>query len=507
MSKQTILEVKNITKTFPGVVALKNINLSFKSGEVHALVGENGAGKSTLMNIIDGVCSPDEGSQIFYKGEKVSFKNTNDANKHGIAMIHQENSLVQHLTVYENISLGNFPKKGLFIDKEKMIKIARNLLSRLNISHINPSAYIRNLSSSEKQLIEIAKALTANPEVIIMDEPTAALTVKETEILMDIIRHLKEIGVAIVFISHHLEEIFEISDVVSILRDGEYVGTYEINKISLQKVISLMVGRELSSNVPKKTPEEIERRLKTKNTPVVLEVEGICRPGKVKDASFVVHEGEILGFAGLVGSGRTELMECIYGYAKHSAGRIKICGELVKITTSTHAVKRGLGMVSEDRKVNGILPLHSVRDNINSASWRHLRFGLFLSKDKEKTNAAEYVKRINVKTPSTSTRISTLSGGNQQKALLCRMLSIKPRILILDEPTHGIDVGAKEEIYSIINQLADSGISIILISSELPELISLSHRVLIMNQGGINGELEFDAFDQERIISIASGTV
>ncbi len=507
MGKQTILEVKNITKTFPGVVALKNVNLSFRSGEVHALVGENGAGKSTLMNIIDGVHSPDEGSSIFYKGEQVFFKSTNDANKRSIAMIHQENSLVQHLTVYENISLGHFPKKGIFIDKEKMIKTAQVLLTQLKISHINPSAYVRNLSSSEKQLIEIAKALMANPEVIIMDEPTAALTVKETEILMDIIRHLKNEGVAIVFISHHLEEIFQISDVVSILRDGQHIGTYDTKDITLSKVISLMVGRELNSKVSKKTLEEIKRRLKTRDTRVVLEVEGIFRPGKVEDASFVLHEGEILGFAGLVGAGRTELMECIYGYAKATAGTIKIDGKPVRISITKHAVEKGMGMVSEDRKVNGIFHLHSVRDNINSASWKRLKTGPFLSKDKEDTNAKEYISKINVKTPSPTTPISTLSGGNQQKALLCRMLSTRPRILILDEPTHGIDVGAKDEIYTIINELAASGISIILISSELPELILLSHRILIMCEGGINGELEFSDFDQEKIITIASGAL
>lgn len=507
MDNETILEVKHVTKTFPGVVALKDINLAFKSGEVHALVGENGAGKSTLMNILYGVFPPDEGSQILFKGKPVSIRSTHDADSLGIAMIHQENSLVQHLTVYENISLGHFPKKGLFIDKHKTIKVAQDILAQLKISYINPNSYIKDLSSSEKQLIEIAKALTAKPKVIIMDEPTAALTVRETEILMDIIYNLKAKGVAIVFISHHLEEIFKISDVVSVLRDGEYIGTHNVDEITLPKVISLMVGRELKSHVAQKTTVEIAKRLKTKENPVVLEVEGVSRPGKVENASFVVREGEILGFAGLVGAGRTELMECIYGYAKPSAGTIKIDGKPVKISTSKHAVEKGLGMVSEDRKVNGILALHSVRDNINAASWKRLRKGVFLSRGNEENNAKDYISRINVKTPSASTRISTLSGGNQQKALLCRMLSIRPRILILDEPTHGIDVGAKAEIYSIINQLAESGISIILISSELPELISLSHRILIMYEGCINGALEFSEFDQEQIITIASGTL
>lgn len=507
MAKQVILQAQNTTKTFPGVIALKNINLSFRSGEVHAVVGENGAGKSTLMNILYGILPPDEGSKILYKGKPVFFKNANDAKSQGIAMIHQENSLVQHLTVYENICLGHFPKKGLFIDKGKMVKIAQDLLTQLNISHISPFAYVRDLSSSEKQLIEIAKALAVDPEVIIMDEPTAALTVKETEILMDIIRNLRDNGKALIFISHHLEEIFKIADVVSILRDGHHVGTYDINGITLSKVISLMVGRELKSNVPKKTSEEVERRSKTKDNPVVLEVEGICRPGKVKNANFVLHKGEILGFAGLVGAGRTELMECIYGYVKPSAGTIKICGKPVEISIPKQAVENGIGMVTEDRKVNGIFPLHSVKDNINSASWKNLRSGLFMSKEKENKNATEYISRMNIKTPSLNTRISTLSGGNQQKTLVSRMLSIAPKILILDEPTQGIDVGAKEEIYKIINNLAARGISILLVSSELPELISLSHRILIMHEGVINGALEFADFSQEKIMAIASGTL
>ena len=505
MEKQLILETRNVQKTFPGVRALKNINLKFYAGEIHALIGENGAGKSTLMNVISGVYPPDKGSEIFYKGEKVEFTSTADSTARGIAMIHQENSLVQHLTVYENIFLGHFEKKGLFVDKKAMMQASRELLDRLKISHISVTSYVKDLSASEKQLIEIAKALSQKTELIIMDEPTAALTVRETKILMDIIRELKRQNVAVVFISHHLEELFEIADVCSVLRDGEHIGTFSISEIDIPKLITLMVGRKLDSNVPAKTPEEIARRAKTKNNKVVLEARNICRSGKVENASFCVHEGEILGFAGLVGSGRTELMECIYGYARMQSGEVLLDGKPVRIGTSRRAVAHGMGMVSEDRKLNGILAKHSVRGNINSASWRKLASGQFLSRGKEARNAQKYIEDLNVKTASQETKISALSGGNQQKALLGRMLSIRPRILILDEPTHGIDVGAKNEFYRIINELADSGISIILISSELPELISLSHRMMVMYEGHIQGSLEFADFDQERIMNLASG--
>ena len=505
MEKTVVLETRNVRKTFPGVVALKNINLKFRAGEVHALIGENGAGKSTLMNIISGVYAPDKESEIYYKGEKIRFANTADASAHGISMIHQENSLVQHLTVYENIFLGHFDKKGIFIDKKKMMQKSRELLDRLKISHISVTAYVKNLSSSEQQLVEIAKALSEKTELIIMDEPTAALTVRETETLMSIIRELKKQGIAIVFISHHLEELFEIADVCSVLRDGEYVGTYNVSDIDIPKLITLMVGRKLDSNVPEITPEEIARRSKSKNNDVVLEVKNVCRSGKVADASFCVHKGEILGFAGLVGSGRTELMECIYGYARMQSGEIYINGQPVKVGTSKRAVALGMGMVSEDRKYNGILPKHSVRDNINSATWQIMAKRGFVSRADEKKNATRFIRELNVKTASQETKISALSGGNQQKALLGRMLSIKPQILILDEPTHGIDVGAKSEFYKVINQLADEGISIILISSELPELISLSHRIIVMYEGRIQGSLEFEDFTQEQIMNLASG--
>ncbi|MDD3212588.1 MAG: sugar ABC transporter ATP-binding protein [Eubacteriales bacterium] len=505
MGNDVILETKNVSKTFPGVKALSDINLAFRCGEVHALIGENGAGKSTLLNILSGLFKPDEGSRILYEGSEVVFEKTEDSSKIGIAMIHQENSLVQHLTVYENIFLGHFIKKGMFVDKPAMMKASRELLDRLKISHISITSYLKDLSSSEKQLIEIAKALSENPDIIFMDEPTAALTVKETDILMNIIRDLKQKGVAIVFISHHLEEVFEIADVCSVLRDGEYIGTFPVKDITIPQLITMMVGRTLDSNVPKRTEEEIHRRAQTRTTDVVLEAKQFCYNRKVCDAGFTLHKGEILGFAGLVGSGRTELMECVYGYNSNHTGNLWIDGQKIQIRSPKDAVRHGMGMVSEDRKLKGILQLHTVRDNVNAASWRKLRKGAFMSRKMENENAERFIGDLNVKTPSQETRISTLSGGNQQKVLLGRMLSIRPRILILDEPTHGIDVGAKAEFYSIINQLAAEGISIILISSELPELISLSHRIVVMYEGRIQGSLEFSDFDQENIMNLASG--
>ena len=353
-NKEVVLEARNVKKTFPGVVALNHVNLQFRAGEVHALIGENGAGKSTLMNILSGVFPPDSGSDILYHGEKVVWNGTKDASNHGISMIHQENSLVQNLTVYENIFLGHFEKKGLFVDKEKMISLAEELLGRLNISHINAKAMIKDLSSSEKQLIEIAKAISVKPSIIIMDEPTAALTVSETKILMDIIRQLKADGVAVVYISHHLEELFEISDLISVLRDGEHIGTYHTETMTMQQLIALMVGRELKQGVGDKTQEEIVRRGATSKTPIVLEVERMSCRNKVKDVSFQLHKGEILGFGGLVGAGRSELMELVYGYVKPTSGKVKVNGKEVKINSPKDAISYGIGMLTEDRKITGI---------------------------------------------------------------------------------------------------------------------------------------------------------
>lgn len=504
MENKVVLEAKNVSKSFQGVVALNRINLRFCEGEVHALVGENGAGKSTFMNILSGVCEPDEGSEIWWHGEKISLRGPEEARNYGIAMIHQENSLVQHLTVYENIFLGHFERKKCFLDKEKMLGASRQLLNRLEIDYIDPIAFVNDLSPSEKQLIEVAKAISYHPSIIIMDEPTSSLTQRETDTLMRIIAQLKAEHATIIYISHRMEEIFGIADNISVLRDGEFIGTHLASQISMGELVALMVGRKLRQGSGTITPEETERRANSLKNPVVLSVSGLTRPRKVKQASFELHKGEILGFAGLIGAGRSELMEMIYGNVRPSAGAITYKGKAVNFRSPADAVAAGIGMLTEDRKQLGILKLHSVKDNINISILSRLKKGLLISGDREAENAEDYIKRMNIKTSGPSARISNLSGGNQQKALLARMLSIQPEVLILDEPTHGIDIGAKAEIYDIINRLAQSGVSILLISSELPELIELSHRIVVMHEGSIKAILEYPEFSQETIMSHAS---
>jgi ABC-type sugar transport system ATPase subunit len=504
LEPKAVLEAKNVSKHYSGVVALKNVNMQFRKGEVHAIVGENGAGKSTLMNVLSGVCVPEEGSEILYRDKRIKLKKPEDARNYGISMIHQENSLVQHLTVYENIFLGHFETKHSFLDKKKMVSASSEFLRRLQIDYIDPTSLVKDLSSSEKQLIEITKAISLNPQIIIMDEPTASLTFRETETLMKIIAELKASNVAIIYISHRMEEVFQIADVISVLRDGEHIGTYPAKEINVDEVIALMVDRKVSQNVDEKTSEKIELSAKSIQNPVILSVEGLTWPGRVENASFELHKGEILGFAGLVGAGRSEIMEMIYGHVTPSKGKITYQGKAVHFHSPADAVKAGIGMLTEDRKLTGILPLHSVEDNINISIMPRLKNGLLLSDKKQTKNASDYIRKINIKTPDQSTRISNLSGGNQQKVLLARMLSINPQILILDEPTHGIDIGAKTEIYGMINKLASQGISILLISSELPELISLSHRIVVMYEGKIKAKLECSDFSQETIMNYAS---
>lgn len=504
MSGSVVLEAKNVSKTFPGVKALNGVSIAFRAGEVHALMGENGAGKSTLMNILSGVYTPDQGSEIICRGAPLTLGSPRDARNYGISMVHQENSLTQHLTVYENIFLGHFEKKGLFIDKRKMMALSGELLGRLEISYIDPTAMVKDLSSSEKQLIEIAKAISLNPEIIILDEPTSSLTLRETASLMKIIEQLRKNDVAILYISHHLEEVFEIAQQVSVLRDGEFIGTYPVEEMDTDKLIALMVGRQLNQDVDAGSPQEVARRGAAQKAPVVLEVQNLSRPGKVKEAGFRLHQGEILGFAGLVGAGRSELMEMVFGTERSGGGSIIMDGKTVHMRSPLSAIRLGIGMLTEDRKLTGILPLHSVEDNINISIWPSLKKGPFLSGQREAENADIYIEKMNVKTPARGAKISNLSGGNQQKALLGRMLSIRPKVLILDEPTKGIDVGAKSEIYSIINQLADSGVSILLVSSELPELIALSHRIAVMHEGSIKAVLGPEDFSQETIMNYAS---
>lgn len=501
MNKSVLLKIEGAHKSFPGVKVLDDINVSFKAGEVHALIGENGAGKSTFMNILFGYYHAEEG-KLIWNGEEIRIESPLEAQKTGIAMIHQENSLIPYLSVMDNIFLGHYPSGGGFVNKNELKRKAQKLLEELEIDNIQEETIVERLSVAQKQLIEIAKALSTNPKLIMMDEPTAALTSKETETLMKIIRKLRDNGVSIVYVSHRLEEIFSISDRISILRDGHLVATRDIGDIQIEEAVALMVGRELDKHMHSVTNRKgIDERAEQ-----VLRVENFTKKDKLNDVSFELRKGEILGFGGLVGAGRSELVEAIFGFEPEDSGKLFLKGSEVKIKSPVYAISMGMAMVPEERKIKGIFGDLSVGGNINISSYDKLKSGALISKKKENDAADKYIKLLNVKTTDRDKLISNLSGGNQQKAILGRWLQTKPEILILDEPTHGIDVGAKAEIYKIIRELSKSGISIILISSELPELLMLSDRIAIMQNGNLNGIIESeDAFTQENVMLYATG--
>ena len=491
-----ILEMNNITKRFPGVLALDKVTLKVKPGTVHALMGENGAGKSTLMKCLFGIYVRDEGDVIL-DGQAVNFSGTLDAIQHGIAMIHQELHPEPHLTVMENVWLGRLPKKGIVVDYGRMYRDTKELLERLKLS-MDPKALVKTLSVSQIQAIEIAKAVSFNAKVIIMDEPTSSLTEDEVEHLFEIIRDLRSKGVAVIYISHKMEEIKQISDQVSIMRDGQMIGTWESDELTTDMIISKMVGRDLSNRFPPKT-----------NTPgeVYLRVENFSSiyPRSFQDVSFELRRGEILGLGGLVGAQRTELMEAVFGLRRLKSGKLYINGQEKKITSSSDAMDNGMAMLTEDRKGSGIFPILGVGENTYIAVYKRLaKFLGFINLKKCVQLAQESIKRLAIKTPSIKTPISSLSGGNQQKVLFARWLLTEPEILLLDEPTRGIDVGAKYEIYSIIADLAAQGKCIIMISSEMPELIGMADRIMVMCEGKKAGELEGDAINEEEIMRLAT---
>ena len=491
-----ILEMNNITKRFPGVLALDKVTLKVKPGTVHALMGENGAGKSTLMKCLFGIYVRDEGDVIL-DGQSVNFSGTLDAIQHGIAMIHQELHPEPHLTVMENVWLGRLPKKGIVVDYGRMYRDTKELLERLKLS-MDPKALVKTLSVSQIQAIEIAKAVSFNAKVIIMDEPTSSLTEDEVEHLFEIIRDLRSKGVAVIYISHKMEEIKQISDQVSIMRDGQMIGTWESDELTTDMIISKMVGRDLSNRFPPKT-----------NTPgeVYLRVENFSSiyPRSFQDVSFELRRGEILGLGGLVGAQRTELMEAVFGLRRLKSGKLYINGQEKKITSSSDAMDNGMALLTEDRKGSGIFPILGVGENTYIAVYKRLaKFLGFINLKKCVQLAQESIKRLAIKTPSIKTPISSLSGGNQQKVLFARWLLTEPEILLLDEPTRGIDVGAKYEIYSIIADLAAQGKCIIMISSEMPELIGMADRIMVMCEGKKAGELEGDAINEEEIMRLAT---
>jgi inositol transport system ATP-binding protein len=494
MSEEYILELENITKQFPGVKALDNIRLKVRKGTVHALMGENGAGKSTLMKIIFGIYSPDSGT-IKFKGREIKLSGSKDALANGISMIHQELTPIPQMTVAENVFLGReITNAAGLVDKKKMIEETRALLNKLNID-IDPKTKMINLSIANMQMVEIATAISHNADLIIMDEPTSAITDKEVDHLFEIINSLKEKGVSIIYISHKMDEIFRICDEITVFRDGQYIGTSLASETNQESLIRMMVGREIKQVFHKEEAEIGD---------VALAVKNLSRAGKFQNISFEVRKGEILGIAGLMGSGRTEVIESIFGIFPPDTGEIYVNGKKAAIHSPRDAIKHKIGLLTEDRKITGaFLPL-TIRDNMIVSSIDEYINKAGLLKDKLiKDMCSLFVERLSIKTPSLDQRIVNLSGGNQQKVLLARWLLNNPDILILDEPTRGIDVGAKSEIHKLMSRLAQTGKAIIMISSELPEVLGMSDRVLVMHEGKKKGELTRAEANQEKIMELA----
>ena len=495
------LEMKGVCKSFPGVKALDHAQLQLRPGTVHALMGENGAGKSTLMKCMFGIYKMDEG-EIFFEGQKVNIGDPMEALKMGIAMVHQELQPIPARTIGENIFLGRYPmKKALgfipIVDHKKMYEDTAALLKKVRME-FDPKQMLGELSVSQMQSVEIAKAVSANCKVLILDEPTSSLTQNEVEALFRIVEDLKAEGVSIVYISHKMDEILRISDEVTIMRDGQYVGTWAAKDLTTDSIITKMVGRELTNLYPKR-----------ENVPgeVVFEVEDFTsiNPKSFRNASFKLRKGEILGVGGLVGAQRTELMEGLFGIRSHTTGTIKYNGKELKINRPKDAIDQGIAMLTEDRRATGILGVLSIADNISIASLnQYLDFGICINDKKVEQLVQENVAKMNIKTPSSKTQIQSLSGGNQQKVLIGRWLANNPDVLILDEPTRGIDVGAKYEIYCIIADLAKQGKSIIMISSEMAELIGMSDRVMVMCDGKITGFIDGKDATQENIMELAT---
>ncbi len=498
MKKKTddkyILEMENVSKNFPGVKALNNIHFNLKKGEVHALVGENGAGKSTMLKILAGAYKKDAGT-IKLNGEKVEMTDPKQALDMGISVIYQEFNLIPSLSIAENIFIGRAPRKQkVFIDFPELYREAESYLNKIGMKR-NPKTFVGQLSVAEQQMVEIAKSLSLSARILIMDEPTSALTESEKETLFKIIRELKEKEVSIIFISHIIEEVLEISDRITVLRDGNYVDTVKAHDTNPQGIVQMMVGRELKDFYPK---------MAVKRGQVVLEVKNLTKKSKYEDISFQLHEGEVLGFAGLVGAGRAEVMRGIFGIEAPDSGEVLIRGKSVKTKSLFETIKMKMGFVPEDRREEGLILSRSVKDNINITKLTDINFHGFVKQKEEENIANDYCKRLNIRTPNNKQIVQNLSGGNQQKIVIAKWLAINPKILILDDPTRGIDVGAKNEIYSLINNLAKEKIGIILISSELPEILNISDRILVMREGKITGEFSRKEATQEKIMQLAA---
>lgn len=496
-----ILEVQELCKRFPGVRALHQVNFDVMPGEVLALVGENGAGKSTLMKILAGVQPPDEG-QILIDGNPVSLANVNQAMDQGIALIHQELNLAGNLSVAANIYLGREPKRFGLIDSQTIRSASAQHLQAVGLQ-VSPDTLVGDLTIGRQQMVEIAKALSIDTRILIMDEPTSSLSQGEVERLFEVVRSLRERGVSIIYISHRLAEIEELADRVAVLRDGENAGLLEKHEITHDAMVSRMVGRDVSRFYQRTSkPPTIEPDA----TPI-LKVSELVVPDHPKHkVSFEIHAGEIVGMAGLVGAGRTELLRCLFGVTPPVAGDIQINGTDTPIRHPIDAINAGLGLVPEDRKEQGLVIDFAVEPNVSLASLKaNAAMGIWIDRQREQVDAAEGIKDLRIKTPSADQIVRYLSGGNQQKVVLSKWLAMNPNLLLLDEPTRGIDIGAKEEIYRLMESLAESGMAILFVSSEMEEVISLSDRVLVMHEGSLTGQLSGDDINEESIMNLATG--
>lgn len=491
----TLLEAIHITKRFPGTLALDGVQFQLLPGEIHAVIGENGAGKSTLMKILSGVYTADSG-ELRFEGAPIWFANPRAALHHGIAIVHQELSIVPSLTVAENIFPGRLPTNRLGMVKYgELFENARTVLQKLQMD-IDPRAPMDSLSIANQQLIEIAKALSMNCKVLILDEPTSALTEREAQVLFDLLRRLAAGGTGIVYISHKLSEIFDLADRVTVLRDGQYIGTRQIAAVTTDDIIRMMVGRELGDIFPDKNPKQ--------GVPL-LEVQNLRLPGQSVGSSFKLYAGEVLGFAGLIGSGRSELARAIFGADPKLEAAILLDGQPIHIHSPSDAIRHGIGYLPEDRKAAGLFLDMTVKANIEAANLREVTRNGLVMPFKERELAQQYIQRLDINTPGVDQEVRRLSGGNQQKILVSKWLAIRPRILIVDEPTRGIDVGAKREIHHLLRSLAQEGVGIIMISSELPEILGMSDRILVMHEGHIVAELDGMTATEEQIMTYASG--
>ncbi len=491
-----VLEMRNISKTFPGVKALQNVQLTIYPGEVHALMGENGAGKSTLMKTLSGAYQADPGGEILIEGKPVKVNGPIEAREAGVSIIYQELALAPNLSVAENIYLNREPGKSGLIDRAAMYEGSKGVLQRLGAA-FTPQTLVGSLSIAEQQMVEIARAVHANSKILVMDEPTTALSSRESDKLFDIVRQLRRDGLAIIYISHRMAEVYELSDRVSVLRDGTYVGTILRDEMTPEVVVRMMVGRDLSSFYKK------SHRFKP-NAPPVLEVRGIGDGRRVRDVSFDLHPGEVLGLAGLVGAGRTEMARMLFGADPRRTGEIKLAGKPVHIRSPQDAIDVGLVYLTEDRKAEGVLLDMSAKDNINLMICpKDARAGV-LDLKRMLVRCKDAIAAMKIRVAGPDITVGSLSGGNQQKCLLSRLLETRPMVLVLDEPTRGVDVGAKSEIYRIIDDLAKAGAGILVISSELAEVVGVADRVIVMREGHLEGEVTGDDIDQENIIALAT---